>query len=535
MLEHLHIRNLALIDDMSLDFGQGINALTGETGAGKSFILKALGFLLGDKLSADIVRPGAERAQVDAVFSLDGEELILRRELMAASGRSRFYVNDNISSQETMKGLKARLLSHASQHAQQNLLQPAFQAELIEKRIDCGDLLRERDELIMKLKKISGEIQELKTRRNGLQEKRELLEMQKNEIDRIKPREGEEEELEEMRKKAKNDIAARQNYNKAMAILQGDESAGLLQQLQDFERLLRQMSADDPAMTKDAASIEAIRRQIGSIAASIKKPRHQEKMDMNAIEERLFAFAQLKRKLKRSLPEIMALKDEIENNLSFLDICNLDLGRLEKENSAIMQKLQELLEQLKPLRHEAAAKFADGLEKHLAELGFSEHVRVVPEFVQHEVWPGISDERVRLNWAPNPGQNPMPLDKIASGGELSRFLLALTALDHQNNDITFIFDEVDAGVGGLTLNRLADKLQSLSETNQIILITHWPQLAARASTHFNISKIIKNDETYTVCAPLNQKEKEEELARMAGGGKEGRAMAENLINRKSSV
>lgn len=532
MLEHLHIRNLALIDDMSLDFGAGINALTGETGAGKSFILKALGFLLGDRLTPEMVRPGAERAQVDALFHLGGDELILRRELIAATGRSRFYINDTLSSQEALKELRSRLLSHASQHAQQSLMLPSYQAALFERRIKDQALLIKRDKLLNKLRLVSDEIASLQTRRGALQEKREFLEMQKNEIEKVNPKEGEEEELENLRAKAKANVSARQNYNKAIALLQGEDGPGLIQQLQDFGQLLRQMSVNDPDLGPDAEKVEEIRLQISHIASMIKKPRAAEKMDMNAIEERLFAFAQLKRKLKRSLTEILDLRQEIEQNLSFLDVCNLDLGRLEKERAALSAELGRIVGQIKPLRREAASEFSRELEEQLRDLGFSEHVRVVPDFSPQEIWPGIMEERGRINWAPNPGQTPLPLDKIASGGELSRFLLALTILGDQDKDLTFIFDEVDAGVGGLTLNKLADKLQSLSRRHQIILITHWPQLAARATNHFSIRKIVKDKSTYTLCQPLNEGEREAELARMAGGGPQGAAMAGNLLKKK---
>lgn len=528
MLEHLHIRNLALIEDMRLEFSEGINVLTGETGAGKSFILKALGFLLGEKLSSDIVRPGADRAQVEAVFRLKGEDLILRRELLAASGRSRFYINDTVSSLESMRDLRQKLISHTSQHAQQQLLQPAFQAELLELDIGEPAAMRERDALLARLKSVAAEIRQISQKQEKLVEKRELLEMQKAEIDKVAPKAGEEERLEELRKNVRASISAKQNYNHAMAILHGDDGPGLMQMLQDFERLVGQLGGQEA--DTDVKAIAACRAQIAHIANTLRKPQAaSERIDMDAIEERLFAFAQLKRKLKRTLPEILSLKDEISANLSFLDVCALDLSRLNKEEASLAGQLAEVIARLKPLRRQAASSFSSKLETELRELGFSEHVRVIPDFVDVEIWPGINDERGRLNWAPNPGQNAQPLDKIASGGELSRFLLALNTLGAQDDDLTYIFDEVDAGVGGLTLNRLADKLQNLASRHQIILISHWPQLAARAERHFLITKVVKDQNTYTLCAPLDQEGRREELARMAGGGKEGEALARNLL------
>ena len=155
-------------------------------------------------------------------------------------------------------------------------------------------------------------------------------------------------------------------------------------------------------------------------------------------------------------------------------------------------------------------------------------MRVIPHFEQHEIWPGIRDERGRILWAPNPGQPPQPLDKIASGGELSRFLLALASVRQDEESAIFIFDEVDAGVGGLTLNKLAEKLYALASSRQMLLITHWPQLAARARKHFQISKTIRDNATFTLCLPLDKAARHEELARMAGGGAQGEAVARSL-------
>lgn len=530
MLEYLHIRNLALIEDMELEFDDGINVLTGETGAGKSFILKALSFLLGDKLSPDIVRKGAERAQVEAFFRLHGKEYILRRELIAATGRSRFYLNDSLSSQEAMRELKPQLISHASQHAQQELLQPAFQAALLEKNLEQPELLQKRDQILQKLRELGAEVRALQQKQANLVEKRELLEMQRAEIEKVNPKEGEEERLEELRAKSRANVAARQNYNRAMAILHGDDGPGLLQLLQEFERLVRQMEATEPSLQGETENLAIYRQQLQQLANSLPKPQKTEYANMDAIEERLFAFAQLKRKLKRTLPEILALQSEIQENLSFLDICALDISRINKEMEKQSHELATVVAKIKPQRRKAAASFAANLENELKDLGFSEHVSVLPVFTEQEIWPGIQEERGHINWAPNPGQNPQALDKIASGGELSRFLLALNTVGQQHEDLTFIFDEVDAGVGGLTLNKLADKLVNLAKRHQLILITHWPQLAARAQKHFNIVKEVRNGQTYTLCSPLTQEERKRELARMAGGGKEGLVMADTLMD-----
>ena len=532
MLEYLRIRNLALIEDAELDFAPGMNVLTGETGAGKSFILKALGFLLGDRLGADMVRQGAEKAQVEAQFQMDGREIVIRRSLLAESGRSRLYVDDALRSQECVRSLREQLLAHASQHGQQQLLQPAFQARLMESTLKDPDLLRRRDELLEQLRSVEARRKELRAREAHLLERRDILEMQQQEIDKVAPEAGEEERLEEQRAIVRTAEQTREQYELALGLLHGEEEPGLLDMLGRLERCLHQMARTDDSVSEDADAVTALRQQLSHLSGRLRRPPLPEDMpDVEQMEERLYALAQLKRKLHRSLDEILELREEIRENISFLDACALDITLLDKEEKQLAAQLQEVLSALLPQRREAAADFARQLEEELRQLGFSEQVRVIPDFMPQEVWPGLMDEKVRILWAPNPGQAPQPLDRIASGGELSRFLLALMSVRPKAESATYIFDEVDAGVGGLTLNKLAEKLENLAKQRQMLVITHWPQLAARAQKHFQISKTIRDNATFTTCVPLDARQRHAELVRMAGGGQQGEALAASLEGR----
>lgn len=532
MLEYLRIRNLALIEDAELDFAPGMNVLTGETGAGKSFILKALGFLLGDRLGADMVRQGAEKAQVEAQFQMDGREIVIRRSLLAESGRSRLYVDDALRSQECVRSLREQLLAHGSQHGQQQLLQPAFQARLMESTLKDPDLLRRRDELLEQLRSVEARRKELRAREAHLLERRDILEMQQQEIDRVAPEAGEEERLEEQRAIVRAAEQTREQYELALGLLHGEEEPGLLDMLGRLERCLHQMARTDDSVSEDADAVTALRQQLSHLSGRLRRPPLPEDMsDVEQMEERLYALAQLKRKLHRSLDEILELREEIRENISFLDACALDITLLDKEEKQLAAQLQEVLSALLPQRREAAADFARQLEEELRQLGFSEQVRVIPDFMPQEVWPGLMDEKVRILWAPNPGQAPQPLDRIASGGELSRFLLALMSVRPKAESATYIFDEVDAGVGGLTLNKLAEKLENLAKQRQMLVITHWPQLAARAQKHFQISKTIRDNATFTTCVPLDARQRHAELVRMAGGGQQGEALAASLEGR----
>ena len=516
MLEYLHIRDLALIADMELEFSAGMNVLTGETGAGKSFILKALNFLMGERLGADMVRPGRERAQVEALFVRSGEELIIRRELIAESGRSRLFIYNTLASQETIKELRTALLVHTSQHGQQKLLQPSFQAKLIDDWMDQPELLETRHALVKGLKEAAERKEALHARFRDLADRRELLEMHLAEIEKVAPVEGEEEQLEAMRAEWRGTEQLRRHYERVQMLLRGDET-GLLEQLGHLERALELLARDDEEMAVHLEATTSFRQTIAELERKLRRPPlPQVDADPEQIESRLFELAQLKRKLHRTLPEILSLRDEIQDNLSFLDACTLDIRQVEKQEKQLQTQLAETLSRLNPERRKAGKAFTEKLEAELMGLGFSQYVRVIADWSPTELFPGCGEDRVRLLWSPNPGQQPQPLDKIASGGELSRFMLAVVSIQEHSEEATLIFDEVDAGVGGLTLNKVAERLEALAAHRQMILITHWPQLASRAFRHFRVVKDIRDGSTFTQCIKLGEQERKTELARMAG-------------------
>lgn len=536
MLEYLRIRNLALIEDMELEFSPGMNALTGETGAGKSFILKAINFVLGEKLDAEMIRPGRDKAQVEALFSGPAGEVILRRELLAGTGRSRFFLNGDLSSQDVIRAMRPSLVLHAGQHGQQRLLQPAYQAQLVDAFLADPSLPHRKDAALKALKGAAEELRVMKERIRELEDRRELLEMQQKEIEKVAPQDGEEEKLEAMKLKVRAVEQIRGHYERGLEIMRGAEGSGLLDLLGQLGRLLEQLSGElhtegdaaDLRAARDAVlnfreeATELERRFRTVPSAGEDSDADEPVLDPEAIESRLYALAQLKRKLRRTLPEILSLKKEIAKNLSFLDASALDRHRQEKNVLEAAVKLHEELELCNAARQQAAELFCRALERELAGLGFSERVHVEPELTEHELWPAMKnvppciEQRVRLMWAPNPGQPAQPLDRIASGGELSRFLLAVVSLQAQGEDATLIFDEVDAGVGGMTLNRVADRLAELSARRQMLIITHWPQLAARAERHFRVTKEEMGDETFTRCEMLGADAREAELARMSG-------------------
>ena len=535
MIDVLRIQNLALIDDLELEFGPGLNVLTGETGAGKSFIISAVNFLTGEKMRPDLVRAGRDKAVVEALFVLDGEERILRRELVAGTGRSRVYLDGALASRDALAELRPKLLLHASQHGQQRLLQPAFQAALLDGFLPDRASLDEKNRMVRELGDLAAEIRALDARAASLEEKRQFLEFQHAEIAKVAPALGEEDELLARRAALAEARKASEALGRALDALEREPK--LLDTLADLHRELLHAGEIHEDFLADAEAVAAFRHQLKDVGARLRrKPAQVVDDDAEAIEKRLFELAQLRRKLKKTLAEIVDLDAEIKANLDFLDACGLDRKRLARREGELAAALETVLAGLNAARREAAATLSGALEAILRDLGFAKEVRVIFDFSPAEAYVPVAcdhaplvEERARILWRPNPGQPPQPLDRIASGGELSRFLLALMSLSAEPGGPTFIFDEIDAGIGGLTLASVGRHVKKLSEASQILLITHWPQLASLADRHFQVKKTVEDGQTSTRCLRLSGEAVAGELSRMAGGGETGAEMARRLL------
>ncbi len=518
MLELLRIKNLALIQDMELEFDPGLNVLTGESGAGKSFILKALDFILGEKISASMVRSGQDKAVVEAVFVLDGEEYIIKRELAARTSRSRFYLNDSLSSQDRIQSLRDSLLIYTSQHGQQKLLKPAYHVRILDGFLENPGVLQKKDELLESMNQVLDRKKEIQGRLAELEEKKELLEYQKARIDEVHPEAGEEDELMARRDEIKSRADLAQDVQKGLDILHSPQG-NLLEGVRQLCRIAERMKTMDEEYARQAGELENAAAALEDFDRILRSTRvHDEEAELEKVESRLWELNQLKRKLGRSLDEILDMEREIQEHLSFLDQGRLDLKQLERQEAQLAQELDQAAGELNQERRKCAGELAARLEEELKCLGFSEHVRVEFQFSPAEIYPGINEDRPRLLWIPNPGQPAQPLDKIASGGELSRFLLALVGLRSEKGMPTLLFDEVDAGIGGNTLTQVGQRIQELARSRQVLLITHWPQLAGLADCHFMVQKEVYSHQTYTLCSRLEAEESRNELSRMAGEG-----------------
>ncbi len=529
MLEFLRIRNLALIQDMQLEFSPGLNVISGESGAGKSFILKALDFVLGGKISASLIRPGQDKSQVEAVFSRQGQEYILRRELNAQTNRSRFFLNDELSSQQRAKNLQPELILHTSQHSQQRLLETAYHRQLLDSWVQ-ESLLEEKNRLTEALRELDREKIKLQEKARDLEGKKDFLHYQQSEIDRVQPKPGEEEELEALKQRLKTESAQQQNVHQCLELLHSPGEP-LIDKLWALQKEAEQLSNWDEKFLGFTQNIEETRYMLQEMDRTLRDmplPAQSEET-LERIESRLWELSQLQRKLGRSLESILQLQKEIQDNLSFLDHCQLNLQQLKRKENELDSELLLAVQNLNQARHKAADTLTHDLQKELQNLGFDPRVQVTFQFEAQEIRAGIKEEIPRLMWVPNPGHPPQPLEQIASGGELSRFLLALVSLSARQSLPTLLFDEVDAGIGGLILDQVGRKLQALARRQQIILVSHWPQLACLAHSHFKVQKTSEQDETFTSCQVLNKDQIPQELSRMAGGGEKGRLLAKQLL------
>jgi DNA repair protein RecN (Recombination protein N) len=529
MLEFLRIQNLALIEDLEMEFAPGLNVLTGESGAGKSFILRALDFILGEKMGAGMIRSGQDKALVEAVFHLPEGETILRRELSAETGRSRVYVNDRLSSQDKVREMRPRLIIHTSQHAQHRLLKPSYHQQLLDTQIP-RDLRQKRENLLSKVRELSSRKKELTGKTQELDSKREFLEYQQNEIRKVDPKPSELEELENRKQVLRDQAQAQIAVHRSLDALYGEQGP-LIERIHDLQREIRTLSSIDPEYGAFDEQLEEVRQILIDLGSTLKQaPIGQEsEQELEHIESRLWQLSQLQRRMNRTLDQLLVLDREIEDNLSFLDNCHLELAQISKKEHEVHSELAGVIEDVNQARQAKAADLCLKLQNELQQLGFASDVQVQFEFLPVELAPGIEELMGRLLWIPNPGQSPQPLDQIASGGELSRFLLALVGLMVEDDFPTLLFDEVDAGIGGLILGQVGKRIQELARQHQIILISHWPQLASLAERHFKVFKEVQAEQTFTFCSRLEGQDIEHEISRMAGGGDQGRAMARQFL------
>lgn len=545
MLAELKVKNLALIDSLDISFEAGANVMTGETGAGKSILVGALGLLMGRKAAGDLVRAGAEEAEVSAVFELDrpddfasvfqalGLELdsqVILRRLISPSGRSRCYVNGSPFPLNQLALIGEELLSVSGQHDQQSLLKPASQLEYLDRFSHSKNSLEKMRQAWHDLGGAKDALKVLEGRLKEAEEKRDLYEFQRDEIKKLNLSPGEDDELLAEKNRARNSGRLLDALGTAAEML-GGEPGNAVEKLGRTKRLLETAAGLDPWFEDGLALVEDCYHQLADLAVRLENKGRELDADpdrLEWVEERLNTLAKIKRKYNLSLPDIIAHGRRISQILDELDGAGLDLARLRRQRDEARAKALAAAYGLHEERVLGAGKLARMLVSSLRPLGFPKieiDIAVdapppgsAPDEAEKRLGPGGFD-RVDFLFSPNPGEGMKPLARIASGGELSRVMLALKTVADRPGDQLLVFDEIDSGLGGITAEAVASKMGELSFRQQVIVITHLPQMAALRGRHFVVTKEAdaKAGRTTTSIITLDDGRRVDELARMLGG------------------
>jgi DNA repair protein RecN (Recombination protein N) len=551
VLAQLTVRNVVLIERLVLELAPGFNVVTGETGAGKSMVVDALSLALGGRARPDLVRAGAAEAEVEALFELppgsraaiklEGagipteKELLVRR-VVQAEGRSRAYVNGRLCTAAQLADVAADLCDIASQHESVSLTDPSTHVEYLDA---FGKLEAERGrvaELVDALAEVARELGTAAAQERGRTEREDFLRWQLREIDELDPRDGEETELEHERGRLRHAEKLQSATRRAAERLYEGESA-VCDELARLGAELDQAAGIDGALAPLARAVESARAELSEAARSLS--RYAEGVEASPerlaeVEERSFRLQKLLRKHGPATADVLAHRASVARELASLASASDRVAELEAEKTRRNAEAGAAARALSRKRRDAAERLAEAIGRELSQLGMG-RARVVVEVSPSS---GASDallvdgarltragiDHVEFLIAPNRGEEPRPLRKIASGGELSRALLALKrVLADQGPAGTFVFDEVDAGVGGAIAEVIGRSIADIARHRQVVCITHLPQIAALADTHFVVDKQEARGRTSTSVRRLDRAERIEEIARMLGGIKVGDA------------
>lgn len=538
MLSELRIRNFALIDSLSVRLGPGLNVLTGETGAGKSIIVGALSLLLGERATADVVRSGAERATVEGLFDLtdrpalvarldeqgiEVEEgmLLLKREV-AVEGRNRAWINGSPSTAGMLGQVGAALVSLHGQHEHQTLLKRDEQRAILDAYAGNGELLRRVAEGFTALRDVRARIGSLDRLRSEALQRADFLRFQVDEIEAAELRVGEEEALraEEQRLSHSEELLA---LSAALAGAIGGEEESVRDRLgalrRDIERLTR-IDPDEAALAElfDTAyyAIEEMATRLDDYGTRIEHDPGR----LDEIRQRQDLIFRLSAKYGATTAEIIEAGSRAREELEGIDNAQWELSALRKEEEAARERLHGAAGELTRSRAAAAGKLASEVNEILPGLGMTGG-RFDAVLLPHDE-PGVAGaEEVEFRVALNRGFDLRPLATVASGGEMSRVMLALkTVLARQDDVPTLVFDEVDAGIGGTVALQVGDRMRDVARTHQVFAITHLPQIASRAGTHLLVRKGEREGITTTEVDRLDEAQRVREVARMLGGDPE---------------
>ncbi|HEY8176268.1 MAG TPA: DNA repair protein RecN [Gemmatimonadaceae bacterium] len=555
MLTELRIKNFAIIESLTLPLGPGFNVLTGETGAGKSIIVGALGLLLGERGAADVVRTGTDRATVEGVFDtsarpevravldergidVDDSLVVLRREVTSA-GRTRAWINGTTVTATGLAEVGRALIDLHGQHEAQSLLDGESQRAVLDAFAGAKDESRAVQTSHEKLATVRREIAELSKRRAEAERRADYLKHVAREIEDAKLVDGEDTKLEDEARRLENASEIRESAAAFSAILEDDE-AGVLARLSQASRALQQLQRFDPTLSRlqesfDAGfySIESLAREIADYATSV----DLDPARLGTVRTRRDLLYRLTKKYGPTVADVIAAGRDAKRELDLLDTAGFDLRALQTRETEAIAELRSAAEKLSARRRDAAQRLSKAVDQILPELGMPDGKFVIELKALGELGPrGAEDIEFRITL--NVGHDMRALARVASGGELSRVMLALkTILARIDQVPTLVFDEVDAGIGGRVGQQVGDMLRKVAASHQVFAITHLPQIAARAHRHILVTKGARAGVTTADVKALSDSDRIPEIARMLGGDPESetsRAHAAELLTAAGS-
>lgn len=535
MLRELYIKNVAVIDEATIDFEKGFNVLTGETGAGKSILIDSINMVIGSRSNKDIVRTGTEKALVSARFEVTSKEIlnkldefgidtedgdvILSRQI-TSEGKSTCRINGIMLPLGSVREIGELLVDIHGQHDNQKIMNKANHINFLDNYGKYNDIKIEYTCLYNEYRQIIKKLEELNRYKEEREQKLDLLKFQIQEIELAKLKSGEDEELEERRNFLANAEKITSGVQNAYEKLYGgDYQSSAFDLLMKAAKEMDIVSAYDDKLAAYSNRLNSAMAEIEDIAAEIKSyidkaDYSQEEID--SIESRLNIINSLKRKYGRTIEDINQYFDKITEEYEKYSLSEENIEKLLNEKEKIENKIDKVSGELSDKRKSAAKELESKIAKELSELDMP-NVRFVVSVNNTEYNPNGCDE-VEFLISANPGETPKAMNKIASGGELSRIMLAIkTVMTDNDASETMIFDEIDTGVSGRAAQKIAEKIAGFSGSCQVFAVTHLSQIAAMADAHFLISKESRNDKTYTSVNSLDRQGRIKELGRIIGG------------------
>ena len=537
MLRSLQIRNFAIIDQIDVEFDKGMTVLTGETGAGKSILVDALGLVLGERGGNGLVRSGAERAEFSAEFSLgdlpdakcwleeqtldQGDECVLRR-VINADGRSRAFINGNAVSLQTLKGLGERMLDIHGQHFHQSLGRRDVQRDLLDHFDDLIELRKTTERDFGEWQALATRLHDLESADADRESRLDLLVFQLGELDALGMQENEMDALHGERQKLQNSGRLADGVSGVLQSIYDNDTANAQSLLADACQTLAQLNDFDPQLDPVLAVLNEASIQVSEATDTLRRYADTIEMDparRDWVEERINAIQSIARKHRVEPDALPEVHDKIRETLDELQNSEARGAELSEETKRAANAYQKRAGTLSRARRKAAVSFSAAVTKTMSGLGMpggTFEATVVECGKGNEKSHGI--DVIDFLISANPGQPLMPLAKVASGGELSRMSLAIQVIASDGNTIpTMIFDEVDSGIGGGVAEMLGRRLREVGDNSQVLCVTHLPQVASIAAHHYRINKITDGKSTKTGVVRLGTDERIEELARMLGG------------------